>query len=76
MNEYPIEHFLDQINSENRPFTQQVFISKLQDFITFIEGYRDSKAMRKVDTQKMIIFISYLKGILDIERRRQELEPV
>lgn len=67
---------LNKITSENRPFTQQVFISKLQDFITFIEGYRDSKAMRKVDTQKMIIFLSYLKGILDIERRRQELEPV
>ena len=65
---------LNKITSENGPFTQQLFISKLQDFITFIEGYQDSKAMRKVDTQKMIIFASYLKGILDIERRRQEIE--
>ena len=67
---------LNNITSENCPFTQQVFISKLQDFITFIEGYQESKAMRKVDTQKMIIFTSYLNGILDIERRRQEIESV
>ncbi len=65
---------LNKINSENKPFTQQVFISKLQDFISFMEDYQNSGGVRKVDTQKMIIFISYLQGILDIERRRQELE--
>jgi len=65
---------LNKITSKNSPFTPELFISKLQDFITFIEGYKESKAMRKVDTQKMIIFTSYLKGILDIERRRQEIE--
>jgi len=67
---------LNNITSVNCPFTPQVFISKLQDFITFIEGYQDSKAMRKVDAQKMIIFTSYLNGILDIKRRRQEIESV
>ena len=67
---------LNKITSENGLFTPQVFISKLQDFITFIEGYQGSKAMRKVDIQKMIIFTSYLNGILDIERRRQEIESV
>ena len=65
---------LNKITSENNPFTPQLFISKLQDFITFIEGYQESKAMRKVDTQKMIIFTAYLNGVLDIERRRQEIE--
>jgi len=65
---------LNKITSENTHFTPQLFISKLQDFITFIEGYQGSKSMRKVDTQKMIIFTAYLKGVLDIERRRQEIE--
>lgn len=64
---------LNKISSKNCPFTPEVFISKLQDFITFIEGYKNSEAMRKIDTQKMIIFISYLQGILDIERRRQAI---
>ena len=67
---------LNKITSENSHFTRQIFISKLQDFITFIEGYQESKAMRKVDTQKMIIFTAYLNGVLDIERRRQEIESV
>jgi len=67
---------LNKITSENSHFTRQIFISKLQDFITFIEGYQGSKAMRKVDTQKMIIFTAYLNGVLDIERRRQEIESV
>lgn len=67
---------LNDLTTQKKPFTQQVFISKLQDYITFIEGYRDSGEMRKVDTQKIIIFISYLKGVLDIERRRQEIESV
>ena len=67
---------LIDLSKKRKPFTQQVFISKLQDFIRFMEGYQESKAMRKVDTQKMIIFMSYLNGVLDIEKRRQELESV
>lgn len=67
---------LNKITSKNCPFTPEVFITKLLDFITFVEAYKNSEAMRTVDTQKMIIFIAYLKGILDIEKRRQELESV
>ena len=67
---------LNDLSKQKKPFNPPVFISKLQDFITFVEAYSKSGAIRKVDTQKMIIFISYLNGILDIEKRRQELESV
>jgi hypothetical protein len=67
---------LNDLSKQKNPFSPEIFIAKLQDFITFMEGYKNSEAMRKVDTQKIIIFISYLNGILDIERRRQELESV
>ena len=67
---------LNDLSKQKNPFTPEVFITKLQDFITFIEDYKNSEAMRTVDTQKMIIFISYLKSMLHIERRRQEIESV